>query len=305
VSAGLRHSLFVYDSDAEYAARLGAFFAEGIDGGDAACAVMTRAHQSMLEDELGAASAEMTFMDPVVQYTRAEAALAVFDRELRRIMGAGAQRIRIFGELPFDLRQPGPRGHWISYEAILTRAFEHYPLQLVCGYDSRTTPAALMEDLERTHPEVVTDKARPSARYTDSAEVLRALASPPRAVPELPLFELGDDVRAVRVALASAMARAGIPAAAARDGLVAVDELLANARRHAGGVRELRAGRVGERFVVALSDDGAGHDDPLAGYLPPRPGGLAGAGLWVARQLSADLELLSSPRGLTARLWIR
>jgi hypothetical protein len=88
------------------------------------------------------------------------------------------------------------------------------------------------------------------------------------------------------------------------DGLVAVDELLANARRHARGVGELRAGQVGERVVIELSAHGPGHDDPLAGYLPPRRDGLGGAGLWVARQLSADLELLSSPGGLVARLWI-
>jgi predicted nicotinamide N-methyase len=41
----------------------------------------------------------------------------------------------------------------------------------------------------------------------------------------------------------------------------------------------------------------------LAGYLPPRPGHPGGAGLWVARQMTRRLEMTSSSRGLTTRLW--
>jgi anti-sigma regulatory factor (Ser/Thr protein kinase) len=303
-AAALRHSLFLYGSDDEYAARIVPFLAEGVDEGDAVCLVVTARHRMLLEDGLGAVSARMTFIDPVLHYTRVESALASYDHQLRRMSAAGPREIRIFAELPFDLRQPGPWDRWMAYEAILTRAFEQYPLRLVCGYDKRTTPATRIADLERAHPEVVTDAARPSDSYADAAEVVRALSPAPRAVPELPLLAAGGQPSALRRRLADEMARAGVPAAAAQDGLVAVDELLANARRHAGGVGELRAGRVGERFVIELCDQGPGHDDPLAGYLPPRRGGLAGAGLWVARQLSADLELLSSPGGLVARLWI-
>jgi hypothetical protein len=36
---------------------------------------------------------------------------------------------------------------------------------------------------------------------------------------------------------------------------------------------------------------------PLAGFLPPRPGHAKGAGLWVARQLTRQLELVPSPQG--------
>jgi anti-sigma regulatory factor (Ser/Thr protein kinase) len=63
-------------------------------------------------------------------------------------------------------------------------------------------------------------------------------------------------------------------------------------------------GPVGERFVCEVSDDGAGLDDPLAGFVPPRPGHSSGAGLWVARQLTQQLELVPSARGTTVRLWI-
>ena len=53
-----------------------------------------------------------------------------------------------------------------------------------------------------------------------------------------------------------------------------------------------------------MSDHGAGLDDPLAGYLPPRQGYAHGAGLWVARQMTDRLEMISTSQGLTTRLWI-
>jgi hypothetical protein len=68
------------------------------------------------------------------------------------------------------------------------------------------------------------------------------------------------------------------------------------------GLQRIRAGRVDGRFVCELSDGGPGHDDPLAGFTPPRKSASC-AGLWIARQLSDDVELISDPGGLTARLW--
>jgi anti-sigma regulatory factor (Ser/Thr protein kinase) len=53
-----------------------------------------------------------------------------------------------------------------------------------------------------------------------------------------------------------------------------------------------------------VSDHGPGLDDPLAGHLPPGHADVQGAGLWVARQLTSRLDLLSSDRGLTTRLWV-
>jgi len=46
----------------------------------------------------------------------------------------------------------------------------------------------------------------------------------------------------------------------------------------------------------------SGFDDPSAGYLAPRNG--SGAGLWVARQLTWQIEFFGSPSGFTARIWL-
>jgi hypothetical protein len=79
---------------------------------------------------------------------------------------------------------------------------------------------------------------------------------------------------------------------------------LANARRHGNGASALRVGRVDGRFVCELADHGPGIQDPLTGYLPPRPGHADAAGVWVARQLTARLEFVSTPHGFATRLWV-
>jgi hypothetical protein len=75
-----------------------------------------------------------------------------------------------------------------------------------------------------------------------------------------------------------------------------------HAVRHGTGVEEVRVGRVDGRFVCEVIDRGRGFDDPLAGYLVPRPG--RGKGLWVASQLTWRLESFHSPLGFTVRLWL-
>jgi anti-sigma regulatory factor (Ser/Thr protein kinase) len=86
--------------------------------------------------------------------------------------------------------------------------------------------------------------------------------------------------------------------------LIAAGEVLANAQRHGGEPLSVRVGRVGDRFVCEVSDAGPGIGDPLVGLLPPQPGEVEGAGLWVARQLTHQLELAPSPQGFSVRLWI-
>jgi hypothetical protein len=70
------------------------------------------------------------------------------------------------------------------------------------------------------------------------------------------------------------------------------------------GASGRRVGRVDGRFVCEVSDHGAGVHDPLTGYLPPRRGHTDGAGVWVARQLTARLEFVSTADGFATRLWV-
>jgi anti-sigma regulatory factor (Ser/Thr protein kinase) len=300
----LRHSLFVYGSDDELASRMVPFLAAGLDADELVAIVATPPHRALLEDALGDGSDDVAFFDPLEHYTRPEAALAGYDAALRRVVADGATTIRMFAEMPFDFRDATlPRDRWMAYEAIFNRAFAHHPLWLACSYDRQTTPEPIVETLLRTHPEIFDDGRRqPSEHYVEVSDVVRALTPAPPSLPELAELELVEDPRRLRRMLAATMRSAGVADAAAGDLLVATGEIVANAQRHGGGLQRIRAGRVDGRFVCELSDGGPGHDDPLAGFTPPRNSASC-AGLWIARQLSDDVELISDPGGLTARLW--
>jgi anti-sigma regulatory factor (Ser/Thr protein kinase) len=302
----LRHSVFVYDSDDELASRMVPFLAAGLDADELVAIVAAPPHRALLEDALGDGSDDVAFFDPLEHYTRPEAALAGYDAALRRVVAGGAKTIRMFAEMPFDFRDEAlPGDRWMAYEAIFNRAFAHHPLWLACSYDRQTTPEPIVETLLRTHPEIFDDgrrRPRPSEHYTDAASVVRDLTPAPRPLPELAELELVEDPLRLRRMLAATMRNAGVADTAASDLLVATGEIVANARRHGGGLRRIRAGRVNGHFVCELSDGGPGHDDPLAGFTPPRDSA-SRAGLWIARQLSDDVELISDPGGLTARLW--
>jgi anti-sigma regulatory factor (Ser/Thr protein kinase) len=304
-TAGLRHSLFVYGSDDELATRMLPFLTAGLDAGERVAIVAKAPHRALFEDAFGDGGQDVAFFDPLEHYTRPEAALAGYDAELRRIAANGVRGIRMFAEMPFDFRDEAlPRSRWMAYEAIFNRAFAHHPLWLACSYDAQTTPEPIVDELLRTHPEIFDDgRPCPSEHYADPADVVRDLTPEPVSLPDLPELEPAEDLPRLRRMLASAMADGDVADGAARDLLVAAGEIVANARRHGGGLRRIRAGRVNGRFVCELADNGPGHDDPLAGFSPPRDNA-SQAGLWVARQLSEDLELITEPDGLTVRLWV-
>jgi anti-sigma regulatory factor (Ser/Thr protein kinase) len=174
----------------------------------------------------------------------------------------------------------------------------------MCGYDAREVPGPLLEGALDTHPEVLTGDWEPSPRYREPEDVVRSRTPTPAPLAGLRALPLEGGPRGFRDVLGTELDAAAVPELEAGNMLVAAEEVLANAWRHGGETLTAHVGRVGDRFVCEISDDGPGFDDPLAGFLPPRPGHVDGAGLWVARQLTRELELVPSPQGATVRLWV-
>jgi anti-sigma regulatory factor (Ser/Thr protein kinase) len=298
----LRHDAFVYGCEEQFATRMSRFIADGLDEGAATVAVTSRSNWAALCDALGERARSVQFTDRDSVYVRPARTLAAYDATLRHHLDTGAPSVRVVGEVQF-----GPTAAewsaWTAYEAIFNHAFAHYPAWIVCPYDTRALPDAVVENAWRTHPEVMGEAVEVSSLFDEPADLVRALTPepPPLALPSLGRFA---DAQTFRETLARELSAAPIREQQALDMLVAASEVFANAVRHGGGVSMLRAGVVEGVFVCEISDDGPGTDDPLAGYLPPRPDEGRGAGLWIARQLVSRLELLSSGSGLTVRLWL-
>jgi anti-sigma regulatory factor (Ser/Thr protein kinase) len=298
-----RHNLFLYDDDSAIVERVAPFLAAGLAAHEAVVFVVDPRKRVVLSDALGPLADRVSYIDRDGYYTRPEAALAGYDAYVRRRVKDGATRVRVFGELPL-CRTQEESDTWILYEALLNPAFAHHPVTILCGLDAREQPDAVLQGSWETHPRTMNEGWSENGHYHDPARVVRARTPAAGHVSGLTRVPADTDAGALRRRLLAEMAAAEVPDARAGDMLTAVGEILANAHRHGGGVRAVRAGRVGQHFVCEVSDHGAGIDDPLAGYLPPHQGHAQGAGLWVARQMTDRLEMTSTSHGLTTRLWI-
>ena len=303
MSSPAHHNLFPYDDDGVLADRIAPFLAAGVRGREAVVLVVDPRKRALLEAALGRLATPIDVVDRDSYYTRPEEALAGYDARVRRYLRDGAERVRVFGELPL-CRTPEQSDTWIRYEALLNPAFADRPVTIVCGLDVREQPDAVLAGSWRTHPRMLRDGWPDNRHYHRPEDIVRATTAGAADVTGLRAVSTGLAPAAMRARLAAEMAEAQVPAVEAEQMLVAAGEVLANAHRYGGGVRALRLGRVGARFVCEISDHGPGLDDPIAGYMPPGSKHAQGAGLWVARLMTRRLEMISTDRGLTTRLWI-
>jgi anti-sigma regulatory factor (Ser/Thr protein kinase) len=298
--AALRHHAFVYESDDEYVERSVAFLREGLAAGEGCILAHSRDGIAMMREALGPDAARVSFVDVSRTYTRPAHALsayyATFLRHLRR-----APSVRAVAEV-----QLGPTREdwepWQAYEAVTNLAYAHLPVWVMCTYGADRVPAGVVEDVWRTHRDVLSDDWHASDRYEDARALLRQATPAPEELPQLRSFSAGPDLETFRERLARELVAERVPEARALDMLVAGSEIADNAVRYGGGIEEVRAGSAHGRFVCEVIDPGPGFDDPAAGYLAPHNG--TGAGLWAARQLAWNVESFRSPRGFTVRIWL-
>jgi len=118
------------------------------------------------------------------------------------------------------------------------------------------------------------------------------------------LLDMTFDSSALDVVRSEVLAfsiRAGLADDQAADVVLAVHELAANVVRHGGGKGRLRVwGRAEELHCQVDDGDLIVTAEPAAGLapLPEHPG----HGLWVARQVTSQMQALSGPGGTRVTL---
>jgi anti-sigma regulatory factor (Ser/Thr protein kinase) len=297
----LRHNAFVYASQDEYVARSVTFLREGLEAGEGAIVAHTRPGLAAMREALGSDATAVRFVDVSSTYTRPARALASYHKVLADVLQR-TPSLRAVADVQFG-RDPREWDLWMGYEAVFNRSFGHLPVWVLCTYNGDRLTDPILEGVWRTHPEVVADDAwHTSEHYEDPDQLLRRITPEPIPLSDLRSIGFGQDVEEFRERLARAMVDEPMSEAKVLDMLLAATEVAKNAIEYGGGVEAVRVGRAEGRFVCEITDRGPGFDDPAAGYLAPRPG--AGTGLWVARQLTWQIEFFRSPAGFTARLWI-
>src|SRR3954452_13885477 len=174
----MRHSLLVYDDDDRMVEQMAPFLWSGLAAAERVVVVLDRRKWERLAGALGSDADDTLYIERDTFYTRPEDALAGYDGTLRRFVRDGASAIRVFGELP-RCETDTEWNLWLTYEAILNRAFEHHPVWVMCGYDAREVPGPLLEGAFDTHPEVLTEDWGRSPHYHEPEDVVSSRTPTP------------------------------------------------------------------------------------------------------------------------------
>jgi anti-sigma regulatory factor (Ser/Thr protein kinase) len=202
-------------------------------------------------------------------------------------------------------RSPTELAECQLHEALLNVAFDAAtPFWLLCPYDLEALAADVIDEAQRTHPFI----AWADRRHASGAFRLIDLADPfDRPVPARPAdaatmsFQIGR-LRRVRAFVAAQATHAGLDPESSAAMVLAVTEIATNSLRYGGGHGELCAWVQDGSLVCEVSD--RGHiTSPLVGRVQPVLDGQGGAGLWVANQLCDLVQIFSSSRGTTVRVY--
>ncbi|MEU8296404.1 sensor histidine kinase [Micromonospora sp. NPDC048909] len=301
---GYLHEAIRYDSDDELLAVVVPFLLGGVEAGEPTFVSLGDRTGRLVRAALPVGSG-VEFLPGGDVYARPTAAIRSYRELLAAQVAAGANQIRIIGELP-RIALGATWDWWARYESAINHAYDDFPLWSMCAYDTRITPPAVLDEVARTHPRFATpDGGHPlSPTYLEPAVYLRehraAPADPLQATP--PLVELTDPTAAQARAAVHDADPGVLPADDLDDLVVAVSEIVTNALRHGRPPVRLRLWVGADRIVVTVSDGGDGPKDPFAGLLPAGNGATGGLGLWITYQSCNHVSLHRGGDGFTLRL---
>jgi anti-sigma regulatory factor (Ser/Thr protein kinase) len=301
---GYFHEALCYGSEDEFIAVVTPFLLDGVAASEPALAIADEPTITLLRSALPAGSG-VQFLPCAARAGRPAAAIRTYRKLLASHVAAGAAQIRIVGELTC-LGQDPAWEWWSRYESATNLAYDDFPLWGLCAYDTRTTPALVLEDVSHTHPVLATT----DGRHQRNAAYVEPRAYRPRPAPAdpveatVPLAELTDPTPARARAAVHAVAGGRLPVDEVEDLVVGVSEVVTNALRHGLPPVQVRLWAADGRVVVTVADGGPGPADPFAGLLPvpPTDTRAGGRGLWITFQACDHVTLSSTGAGFTARL---
>jgi anti-sigma regulatory factor (Ser/Thr protein kinase) len=303
--AGDLHEVGFYGSDAEFHALIVPFAEEGIAAGEPVIIGYDDRKSDLLRSRLSDPSA-VEFLGDKSLYATPARTIATYRQLFEFHVAMGAAQIRIAGDVPHS-GNGGRFDGWDRYESAINIIWQDFPVWALCLYDTTTTPAAVLDIVERTHPRIVSPSGvrRASPRYQDALAFEGLPYAPDPLEDTPPVAELVNRPAAeARRALTQA-GRGRVPATVLQDLLIGATEAITNAQRHGRPPVTVRIWAAPDRVVVTVHDTGHGPADRLAGLIPA-PDSTSdrrlGMGLWVMHQLDLDVALRHAGDGFTVRL---
>jgi anti-sigma regulatory factor (Ser/Thr protein kinase) len=299
---GCLHDLLLFGSDAELVAASWGFIADGIAAGDLVIVHGGEHEVELLRDAFDD-DPRVVFAPGRERYQHMMGTIGQYQRLCERENAAG-RRVRALGPVPFA-EDPASRTEWMRYEALIARALGPYGFSGLCHYDTRNTPADVMNLALATHQNVVTAHGvRRNDRQRPGSELLRALAPahPPDALEDAPAVWGESDCAApapVRHGVRRALREGRVDTDQAEGFVAAISEVVSNALQHGQPPVQVHLHTNGHRWLCMVTDQGPGMADPWTGVDSPLPTNpqQVGTGLWLARQLCDQLTITTHPGG--------
>jgi anti-sigma regulatory factor (Ser/Thr protein kinase) len=297
------HEAGFYGSDAEFLSLIVPFVTDGAAAGEP----VVLGYDARKSDLLRAALprlAPSAFLGDASLYATPAGAIEAYRREFDRRLAAGAEQIRIAGDVPHE-GNGGRFAGWDRYESAVNAVWEDYPVWSRCVYDAQTVSDDVRDVVERTHRRLVAPdgSAAASPRYQEVGEFrpLPPAADPLEATsPSVSLVDASLKTTRRRVAAA---ARGRLDADAYDDLLFALSEAVINAQLHGRPPVTVRVWAAPDRVVATVHDTGSGPDGPLTGLVPTPEGTCgAGLGLWLCHQRAGVELTMTTDDGFAVRL---
>ena len=303
-STGNFHEAGFYNSDAEFLALIHPFVTEGLAAGEPVIIGYDERKCDLLRATLRCPE-QVAFIGDASLYASPARAIEAYRQQFERHVAAGAEQIRIAGDVPHE-GNGGRFAGWDRYESAVNAVWEAYPVWSRCLYDATTTHDDVRDVVARTHRRLVTPDggATPSPRYQDVAEFvgLPTTADPLEAT--TPSVRLGDASLTRTKRRVAEAARGRLDTAAFDELVFALSEAVINAQSYGHPPVAVRVWTAPDRVVVHVHDTGPGPPDPLTGLVPvPEGTSGAGLGLWLSHQLrEVEVSLITDVEGFTVRL---
>jgi len=300
---GYRHEAFLYSGPDEFLSGTMSFIRRAISAGDPVLVLVSADKIDLLRHGLGAGAEQVSFTDMAGVGDNPARIIAVWQEFVAA--HAGSKQLWGIGEPVHAGRSPTELAECQLHEALLNLAFDAAtPLWLLCPYDLEALAVEVIDQARRTHPFVAQGDERQACdafRPIDTADPFdRPVPARPAGAAAMS-FE-ADNLRQVRAFITEQAGLAGLDQESTATMVLAVGEIAANSLRHGGGHGEVRAWVQDRSLVCEVSD--RGHiTSPLVGRVRPALDGRGGAGLWVVNQLCDLVQIFSSPRGTTVRVY--
>ena len=299
----LVHQALLYGEEEEFLTATVPFLKAGLEADDAVLAVVPEPNFTALRDTLGSDGKPVRFIDATDFYRHPVRTIASYNDILH---SEAPRRLRVLAEPFLQGRSPLETLEWSRYEAIVNAAFPASGAHVICGYDTRTAAADVLEAARRTHPLLTSwHGTRRNRGYDEparfSVDCDRTPLPPPRQRPDSLPFERLEDLRNVRRFVEGHARRLAMSELEMVKLRQAVDSVAGNAVKHGTPPMELRLWAEDDFIVCEVVDFGHWRPDAMVGFLPPDPG-TGFEGLWGARMLVDTVQVRAGWSGTIVRL---